>query len=176
MRTPARIAKHPIHPMLVPIPIGLWLFSLACDLVHRFGGTSPNWEIVALYAMVGGIIGALLAAVPGFIDVFSLPARIRPIGFTHMGINLAIVVLYAINAWMRRGNGVSDGLIWLSVVSVALLGVSGWLGGEMVYARGVAVEGAGEATEPRMSYPGSERRRATGRPAYRGPERRMAAQ
>lgn len=174
MRTPARIAKHPIHPMLVPIPIGLWLFSLVCDLVHRFGGTSPNWEIVATYAMVGGIVGALLAAVPGLIDVFSLPRSVQPIGFTHMGLNLAVVVLYAINAWMRR-DGVTDGLIWLSVISVALLAVSGWLGGEMVYARGVAVEGAGETETVGSRYAGVDRRNPRARSAYVGPERRVAA-
>lgn len=174
MRTPARIAKHPIHPMLVPIPIGLWLFSLACDLIHRFGGTSPNWEIVAFYTMVGGIIGALIAALPGFVDVFSLPARVQRIGFAHMGLNLTIVVLYAINAWMRR-EGVTDTQIWLSVVSIVLLGVSGWLGGEMVYARGVAVEAAPEAGDTvTVHYTGPERRSVTGRPSYYGRDRRMA--
>ncbi|HZQ74690.1 MAG TPA: DUF2231 domain-containing protein [Burkholderiales bacterium] len=181
MRTPARIAKHPIHPMIVPIPIGLWLFSLACDLVHRFGGSSPNWEIVAYYAMVGGIVGALIAAIPGLVDVFSLPDSVKPIGFSHMGLNLAIVVLYLVNAWMRR-DGVTDGLIWLSVISVLLLGVSGWLGGEMVYARGVAVEpGAALATESesnfaRARYTGPERRSAVVKERYFGPERRMATQ
>jgi len=32
MRTPARIMDHPIHPMLIPFPIGLWVFSLAADI------------------------------------------------------------------------------------------------------------------------------------------------
>jgi uncharacterized membrane protein len=104
--------------MLVPIPIGLWLFSLACDLIGRFGGGGGAWTTVAFYTMVGGIVGALLAAVPGFIDVVSLPARVKKIGLTHMGLNLTVVVLYAINAWLRR-DGVTDGLIWLSVISVA---------------------------------------------------------
>ena len=170
MRTPARIAKHPIHPMLVPIPIGLWLFSFVCDLVHRFGGTSPNWEVAAYYTMVGGIVGALVAAVPGTIDVFSLPASVKRIGFTHMGINLAVLALYVINAWLRR-DGVSDSLIWLSLLSVAMLGVSGWLGGEMVYARGVAVEPGADAA---ARYSGPERR-VHHRVPYPGPERRMAA-
>ena len=42
MHTPASVARHPIHPMLVPIPIGLWLFSLFCDLVHRFGAATAG--------------------------------------------------------------------------------------------------------------------------------------
>jgi len=139
--------------------------------VHRFGGTSPNWEIVATYAMIGGIVGALLAAVPGLIDVMSLPSSVQRLGFAHMGINLAVVVLYVINAWMRR-DGTTDGLIWLSVISVALLGVSGWLGGEMVYARGVAVD---PAAVDGHGYAGADRRNPRARSGYVGPERRMAA-
>lgn len=165
MRTPASIARHPIHPMLVPIPIGLWIFSLVCDLVHRFGATSPNWEVVAWYTMIGGIVGALAAAVPGLIDLVSLPAHVKRIGIPHMALNLGIVVLYAINAWLRR-DGVTDGTIWLSVLSVVLLGVSGWLGGHMVYVHGAAVEP--------LAYQGPERRRAASNAAYYGPERRLA--
>jgi uncharacterized membrane protein len=147
MRTPASLAKHPIHPMLVAVPIGLWLFSLACDLIHVFGATSPNWEIVARYSMVGGIIGALVAAVPGFIDMLSLPGPIKRIALAHMTINLTVVALYVVNVWMRR-KGVSDAAIWLSVISVAMLGLSGWLGGKMVYVHGVAVDTPPDAARP----------------------------
>ena len=139
MRTPARIAKHPIHPMLVAIPIGLWLFSLVCDLVFRFGSTNPNWEIVAKYTLVAGIVGALIAALPGFIDMLSLPWPLKRVALLHMAINLTVVALYIVNAWLRR-RGVSDAAIWLSVISVAMLAVSGWLGGKLVYVHGVAVE------------------------------------
>ena len=173
MRTPASIAGHPIHPMLVPIPIGLWLFSLVCDVVYRFGGGNPNWEVVAWYTMIGGTVGALLAALPGLLDLLSLPSHVKRIGIAHMVINLTIVVLYAINAWLRR-DGVSDGDIWLSVLSVALLGVSGWLGGHMVYVHRVAVEPEGVLHKQR--YRGQERRRAGVQAAYYGPERRLTMQ
>jgi uncharacterized membrane protein len=51
MRTPANIAKHRIQPMLAAIPIGLWSFSLVCDLVFRFGSANPSWERIALIHM-----------------------------------------------------------------------------------------------------------------------------
>jgi uncharacterized membrane protein len=161
--------------MIVPIPIGLWLFSLFCDLVHRFGGASPNWEVVAWYTMIGGIVGAVIAAVPGLVDLLSLPQDIRPTGIKHMALNLTIVVLFVINAYMRR-DGVTDAAIGLSVIAVALLAVSGWLGGKMVYERGVAVDTAGAATLGHARYGGPERRRGTSRASYAGPERRMAMQ
>jgi uncharacterized membrane protein len=149
MRTPAAVAKHPIHPMLVPIPIGLWLFSLVCDLVHFFGGASDNWQIVALYTMVGGIIGALIAAVPGFIDMLALPWNVKRIAIMHMSINLTVVALYVVNVWMRNRGVESNAPLWLSVIGILLLVVSGWLGGKMVYVHGVAVETPPEPAAPK---------------------------
>ncbi len=172
MRTPARVAKHPIHPMLVPLPIGLWIFSLVCDLAHAFGAASPNWEIVAWYTMIGGIVGALLAAIPGLVDLLSLPSAVKATGVKHMALNLTIVVLYVINAWVRR-DGVTSAAVWLSVLSIVLLAVSGWLGGKMVYEAGVAVEPQALGSE---RYQGPERRRSALQAAYFGPERRMALQ
>ena len=141
MRTPANIAGHPIHPMLVTIPIGLWVFSLVCDVIALNSATPEVWTTTALYALVGGIIGALAAAVFGLVDLLSL--RDTPIlktAMTHMSLNLAIVVLYLINAWTRFNDVGPYGLsVGLSVVAVAALLVSGWLGGKMVYEAGVGV-------------------------------------
>src|SRR5262245_2203850 len=139
MRTPASVAKHPIHPMLVAIPIGLWIFSLVCDVIRAMGGASPNWEIAAYYTLVGGILGALVAAVPGFIDMLSLPRALKRIALAHMAINLTVVGLYVWNAYLRKHGGM-DVAVWLSAFAVALLAVSGWLGGKMVYVHGVAVD------------------------------------
>jgi uncharacterized membrane protein len=140
MRTPASIAGHPIHPMLVPLPIGLWIFSLVCDLIHAGGSANPAWTTVALYTMGGGIVGALLAAVPGLVDLLSLPPGPRSTAIKHMAINLTVVVLYLINFWMRsKSSGEPGGWIWLSVIALGLLVISGWLGGKMVYEHGVAV-------------------------------------
>jgi uncharacterized membrane protein len=153
MRTPASIAGHPIHPMLVTLPIGLFVFSFVCDLIYVFGSGNPTFAIVALYTMAGGIVGALAAAIFGFIDLMSLPPEPRKTGLAHMTINLSVVVLYVINFWLRSGTPEAPGgYVWLSLIAIALLVVSGWLGGKMVYVYGVAVSGVGErarAEEPR---------------------------
>ena len=140
METPANIKKHPIHPMLVAIPIGLWVMSLVCDVVHATGSQNPNWQVVALYTMVGGVAGALVAAVPGFIDMLSLRSGLKRIALIHMAINLTVVALYFVNIWLRTGGGDTSLTLLLSVVAIAMLLVSGWLGGKMVYVHGVAVE------------------------------------
>jgi uncharacterized membrane protein len=142
MRTPANIAGHPIHPMLVTIPIGLWIFSLIADIVAMRSATPDTWSLVALYTLVGGIVGALVAALPGLIDLLSLQDRaIKKTALVHMTINLTVVALYVFNAWLRFGNpGITGGIPFgLSVLAVALLSVSGWLGGKMVYLAGVGV-------------------------------------
>jgi uncharacterized membrane protein len=141
MRTPANIAKHPIHPMLVPIPIGLWIFALVCDLVYVFGGGGDVWRTVAFYNMVGGVIGALVAAIPGLIDMLSLPSAPKKTALVHMTLNLTVVALFVLNIVLRLVNPESVGLTtWLTVIAVALLAVSGWLGGKMVYEHGIAVD------------------------------------
>jgi uncharacterized membrane protein len=147
MRTPASIARHPIHPMLVPIPIGLWIFSFVCDLFHLGGSANPAWTTVAFYCMGGGIIGALLAALPGFIDLVSLPEGPRSTAIKHMTINLTVVVLYVINFWMRmEAPGNPGKLVWLSLIALGLLVISGWLGGKMVYEHGIAVDTPSDTT------------------------------
>jgi len=149
MRTPASISNHPIHPMLIVFPIGLWVFSLACDLIRLAGAPGDAWITVAYYSMVGGFIGALCAAVPGLIDLIYYKggaAPVKKIALTHMTINLIVVALYAINIWLRasapsvKGASISTPVL-LSILGVALLCVSGWLGGQMVHVYGVGVEG-----------------------------------
>ena len=148
MRTPASVFKHPIYPMLIVFPIGLWIFSLICDLVRLAGASSETWSTVAFFSMVGGLIGALCAAVPGLIDLLFYKGGLPPvkkIALTHMKINLAAVVLYAINIWLRASNPVIVGTslslpVVLSIIGVALIFLSAWLGGQMVHVYGVGVE------------------------------------
>ncbi len=141
MRTPAQIAGHPIHPMLVTIPIGLWLFSLVCDLIALTPVGDQPWRTVALYAMVGGCIGAAAAAIPGVVDFLSLKDKpVRNTALAHMLLNVTVLVLFAVNAFLRGQDAIAPNMsLAMSVLAIAMLGVSGWLGGKMVYEAGVGV-------------------------------------
>jgi uncharacterized membrane protein len=165
MKTPASIYGHPIHPMIVPIPIGLFLFSYIADLAVRFQWTGGAWADVALYCMGGGIAGALAAALFGLIDLLSMhERRVKRIGIAHMLINLGVVGLYVVNLLLRWQPGASDGTPFvLSTIAIVALLVSGWLGGHMVYLHGI---GVGE--------PGSVERRREDRPVRN--ERRLSRQ
>lgn len=159
MRTPASIAGHPIHPMVVPIAIGGFILSFVFDVVCLATGQAAPWATVAYYTMVGGIVGALAAAVFGLVDLVSLPAGpTKKVGLTHMGINLAVVALYLCNAWMRHGNvdaGSGGTPFILSVIAIVMLVISGWLGGKLVYEASIGVSGG---AEPATSAPPRARR------------------
>jgi len=142
MRTPASITGHPIHAMLIVFPVGLLIFSLICDVVSTGSSNAATWATVALYTMVGGFIGALVAAVPGLIDLLSLTVpAIKQTAIIHMSINLTVVVLYAVNLWLRIHGSTNTGApLVLSIIAVGMLAVSGWLGGKMVHVHGVGVD------------------------------------
>jgi uncharacterized membrane protein len=140
MRTPASIAGHPIHPMIVPLAIGGFILSFVFDIVCLATGATDPWATVAYYTMIGGIAGGLIAAVFGFIDLISLPhGPVKRTAYMHMGLNLFIVVLFLCNALLRHDEMGGNLTIWMSGVGVALLAVSGWLGGKMVYEDAVGV-------------------------------------
>ena len=95
-------------------------------------------------------MGAALAAVWGSIDFSTIAkgTRAYTTGLTHLGINSVVIVLYIVNFMLRRGQGYDDvgtGVLVLSVVALAMLGASGWLGGKLAYRYGVRV--ADEATQ-----------------------------
>jgi nitrite reductase/ring-hydroxylating ferredoxin subunit/uncharacterized membrane protein len=138
---------HPLHPILVHLPIGLFLLSFLFDIGAFVRPMAPSGHFVqpAFYTMALGVLTALLAAGPGFIDYLDIrrdhPAR--RLATYHMILNLAAVVLYAISLALRRPQLAQrqDMIVpfILSAAGIALLSISGYLGGVMVYDDGLAV-------------------------------------
>lgn len=147
MASPASIGGHPVHPMIIPFPIALWVFSLVADVIYLWRG-NPVWrDYVAFYALLGGIIGAAVAAVPGLLDWLSLKnPEIVKIANWHARLNVIALLIFAGSFYLRTTGG--SGLIGnsytiaiaLSVLGVVLITISGWLGGELVFKHGVAVD------------------------------------
>src|SRR6266567_3901059 len=147
MASRASIGGHPIHPMLIPFPIALLIFSLIADLIYLWRG-NPVWETyIAFYSLLGGIIGAAAAAVPGLIDWLSLKdSRVVKIANWHARLNVIALLIFAASFYLRTtsGAGLVSGShtipIALSVLGVILISISGYLGGEMVFKHRVAVD------------------------------------
>jgi uncharacterized membrane protein len=146
MASRASLGGHPIHPMLIPFPIGLLVFSLIADIVYLWRG-NPVWEnYLAFYALLGGIIGAAAAAVPGLIDWATLTERKAvKIANWHARVNIITLLIFIASFYLRTTGGAS----WiasmpmlpivLSIIGVVGLSIAGWLGGELVFRHGVAV-------------------------------------
>ena len=122
MQIPASISRPLVHPLLITLPVGLWVFSLLCDLLYLGGAEAEIWSRLALYAMVAGFIAALTAlTLPGFV--------------VHRNVTLMVVALYAVNIWLRLGDPHLAMAIALSVTGVGLLAVSSWLDGARIRIR-----------------------------------------
>lgn len=137
---------HPFHPILVTVPIGAWVCSLVFDIASHVEDSPGFLNQGSEWLIAIGVLGALAAAMVGFLDFFAIPtgtAAYRT-ALVHMSLNLTITVAYAVNfAWRhgsyQRPEAVGGGPLTLSIVSLAALGVSGFLGGKLAYHYGVRV-------------------------------------
>src|SRR5437764_13741106 len=92
--------RHPLHPMLVHFPIGLFLLSLLLDLASLAFPSVPNLVRDSFYAMLLGVITALIAAVPGVVDYTDSRSDHTANGTatTHLPLNIIFVALY-VSTW-----------------------------------------------------------------------------
>ncbi|MGV9305018.1 DUF2231 domain-containing protein [Nonomuraea sp. NPDC003727] len=141
---------HPLHPILVTVPIGAWVTSLVFDLASHVVGDAGFLVRGSLWLIAIGVIGALAAAMFGFLDFLAIPPRTAAFrtARVHLVLNLAVTAAYGV-AWAWRSGDhagpVPVGQIALSVICLAVLSVSGYLGGMLAYRYGVRV--ADETTQ-----------------------------
>jgi uncharacterized membrane protein len=144
MESRLKLLGHPIHPMLVMFPLGLFVTAMIFDFADIVGGSSLLGE-VAYWNIVAGLIGGLLAALAGLVDYLAIPrgTRAKRVGTAHALINVVVLAVFAVS-WLVRmgaeGHAAGGGLFALEVLAVAASGVSAWLGGELVDRLGVGVD------------------------------------
>src|SRR5690606_12089476 len=136
MRTRANFKSHPVHPALGPYPIAFLHGAFICDVAGRLTGRRRWWRAGRAVG-VAGIAGALVAAVPGFIDyLFSVPPKSsgKRRATQHMLVNLGAVGLFSAAQWLRRGNR-KPGLAALGAeaAGVGLLTSGAWMGGTLIH-------------------------------------------
>ncbi len=151
MESRAKLLGHPIHPMLIPFPLGLLGTAVAFDLIDAFGG-GDGFGRAADYMIVAGIIAGLAAAVFGAIDWFAIPAgtRAKRVGVAHGLGNVLVVALFAV-AWLLRRDDPADpgsASLVLEIVALLVALVTGWLGGELVDRLGVGVDSGAHLDAP----------------------------
>ena len=159
----ARFMGHPVHPVLVTIPVGLFIAVFIFDLAF-WQSRSAVFATGSIWLLGIGLAGGVLAAIAGLID-FLGDVRIRALGdaWQHAIGNVVLVLVQLVNIFFRIRDGAEVILPWgliLSLVAVCILLFTGWKGGELVYRHRVAV-----ADEPRAQAgtPGSGTRPPTGK-------------
>lgn len=166
MRAKVVVAGHAVHPMLVAFPLGLLTTSVVWDIC-RLASHRGTWGVVSFWTIVAGVIGALLAAVPGFIDWLAIPDRTRAkqIGLYHMVLNLIVVGLFIASLAARYAapGGYADAgfgrMVW-GWIGVGIAVVSAWLGGELVEKLGIGVHEDANPDAPSSLGPRRERAHA----------------
>jgi len=151
MEANAKILGHPIHQMLIPLPLGVLAMSLFFDLIALFAGIA-NLHQAAYYMIAAGIISGLLAAVFGLIDFLAIPrgTRAKRIGAMHGIGNVIVVAIFAVSWVLRRDDPAHPELvaIVLSAVAAGIATLTGWLGGELVDRLGVGVDDGAHLDAP----------------------------
>ena len=138
---------HPFHPILVTVPIGAWVSSLVFDIGSFFVAEPAFLRDGSEWLIAIGAIGAVAAALIGFLDLMAIPSGTRAFGVAliHMTLNLAVTAAYVANfAWRHnthypQDSAVGWGPLAVSIFSLAALALSGYLGGMLSYRFGVRV-------------------------------------
>jgi uncharacterized membrane protein len=142
LRPTAQIAKHPIHPMLIPVPIVCFIGALVTDIAYALTAEIMYADFSAWLLLVGIVFG-VLAAIAGLTDFLgNRLIREQAPAWPHLIGNLVVLVLAFFNNMIHTRDAWTSvmpvGLI-LSIVTVLILPVTGWLGWAMVYRHRVGV-------------------------------------
>jgi uncharacterized membrane protein len=152
MESRAKLLGHPIHPMLVVLPLGLFIGAVVFDGLSLWRGSAALAQ-VGFWNIAGGIVGGLLAAVFGLVDWLAIPAgtRAKRIGLLHAASNVAAIACFAAVWWLRYTAAttvLTTGVFAFEIVAVLLGATGGWLGGELVDRLGVGVDNGANLNAP----------------------------
>lgn len=165
MEARVKLLGHPVHQMLIVLPLGLLAGAVIFDLLYLLTG-DLQWVTVSYWLIPAGVLTGLLAAVFGVADWTKIPraTRAKSVGTRHGLGNVLVVVLF-LTSWLLRDGPIARPTLFAILLSLAgggLSALTGWLGGELVGRLGVGVDDGAHLDAPSS---------LTGRPASSMPER-----
>jgi uncharacterized membrane protein len=143
------VLGHPVHPIVQAIPAAVLPASTTFDALAYVSGKDGLGE-AGRYSLIFGLLGGVGAAATGVLDYYEIKNQpVRRIALYHGLSNAALMASYTASL-VRRGGRQADGkALLLSALGASLIGLSGYLGGSLVYEHGVRVG------EDRDGIPGS---------------------
>jgi uncharacterized membrane protein len=145
---PSKVAiqGHPIHPILVTMPVAFLTTALATDLMCR-RTVDPFWTRASRWLIGGGLVTGVTASAVGLVD-FLFIERVRSVkaGWIHLiGNGLALLLsLQNLRIRFTKAKSVPKQGLILSMLVSFLLAVTGWYGGQLIYKYKIAVAGQQE--------------------------------
>lgn len=125
---------HPLHPAVTDIPVGALTAATVLELVS---GDEADSTVDAL--LVLGLVSVVPAALSGASDWVDTVDRDRRLGLVHAMANSGASLLYLASLVSRRTGSRGRGRVF-SLLGLGALGAGGYVGGHLVFARGLGVD------------------------------------
>jgi nitrite reductase/ring-hydroxylating ferredoxin subunit/uncharacterized membrane protein len=142
-----RWAGHPLHPALSDLPIGMWAGVLVLDATDRDPAPRRGIDAAGMLS-AAGILAAGATALTGLTDWTVSNEQDRRVGLFHGLLNTAALGLQGASLGTRMA-GHRGTARALGAASFAVTAAAGYLGGHLVFTRGVMVSRVAWATGPR---------------------------
>src|SRR5918993_1606811 len=130
MKSKASIKSHPIHPILISFPIAFFIGSLVFDILSLMNGNTA-FQTTAYHLNIAGVMGAVMAAVPGIIDfIYTVPPNSsgKKRAATHGLLNTTNLLLFVVVILLKRADSVDFKIIvGLEAVGIIILFIAGWM-------------------------------------------------
>lgn len=139
----AAIGGHPVHPMLIHFPVAALIALVAVDAAYLYTG-DPFWARAGLWLAGVGALGGWIASLAGLVDLLSV-AQVRRLitAWGHALMAVMMLSLATLNWQLRLGD--DPGLyvlpwgLGMSLLTAVFISLASYLGGRLVYERGVGV-------------------------------------
>src|SRR5690349_2568755 len=141
MKSRASIKSHPIHPILIGFPISFFIGALIFDLLSLLLNNAAL-RTTGYHLVIAGIIGAVMAAVPGFVDYLNTvppDSSAKKRAAKHGLLNTTNLLLFIVVYFLKKNESNFTLVLVLEVVGVSILSIAGWLGGTLVYRNEIGV-------------------------------------
>ena len=129
---------HPIHPLMVQVPLGAWISAAVLDLIGGKGNRKAATTLIGV-----GVASAGSASVAGYVDWSELDREQLRTGWVHQAVNWVGISLYGLS-WLQRKRGDHASGKLLAFAGLGVVSVGGYLGGHLAYRQRAGVSDAGE--------------------------------
>ena len=151
MEARAKLFGHPVHQMLIVLPLGLLTGAVIFDVLNLVL-PGRNFSFVSFWLIPAGLITGVLAAIFGFIDYLKIPrnTRAKRVGRFHGIGNVVVLGFFALSWWIRVDPNSEPILAAyaLSIVGGVFSMITGWLGGELVDRMAIGVDDGANLDAP----------------------------